>query len=137
MKTFIILMLLASQTFGQFYYYLETGLVDKVLSINDNYNYAEYNPNKYLFYTDIMLGYEFKKIHIETNLINTFGKDTKVYFEPYIIKYDFRMYYKYKNLKVGYEHSCSHCIYNNVRIFSTKLYHMSYDKFFIRYEFKE
>jgi hypothetical protein len=130
-------MLLASQTFGQFYYYLETGLVDKVLSINDNYNYAEYNPNKYLFYTDIMLGYEYKKIHIETNLINIFDKADKVYFSPCVVKYDFRMYYQYKNMKIGYEHSCSHCIYNQITIFSTALHHVSYDKFFIRYEFKE
>lgn len=130
-------MLVASQAIGQLYYTLETGLIDNEFAINDNYNYATYNPNKYYFYTNVMLGYEFKKIHMETNLINTFDKDKSIYFRPYIVRYDFRMYYQYKKVKIGYEHSCSHPIYDQIRIFGKQLYSNAYDKFFIRYEFKE
>lgn len=135
MKTFIILMLVSSQAIGQVYYSLEGGVLNNKLSINDNYFFAEYNPNKFMMYTDIKLGYHYKNIHSEFNLINVFDKGKSVYFSPKVIKYDFRIYYKYDKIKIGYEHSCTHPIYNEIRTLNKSLYRNSYDKFFIRYEF--
>jgi len=137
-QTIILLMLVASQAIGQVYYSLETGVVDSgvaILNMKDK-EYKWYK-NNFLFYSDIMLGYEYKKIHVETNLLNIFGKGSSIYFNPKSIKYDLKVYYKYKKMKIGYEHSCTHPILNDITTYQNGLLRASHDKFFIRYEFKQ
>jgi hypothetical protein len=128
-------MLISSQAIGQIYYSLETGVIDRQIAIRNNDCYAVYNMNKYIMYSDIMFGYKYKKVHIEFDLMNTFDKSKSVYFKPELIKYDCKIYYKYKNIKIGYEHSCSHPIYNEIISLDKTVYRASFDKFFIKYEF--
>ena len=129
-------MLITSQAFGQIYYSLESGVVDsKTLLSQDGYFLS--HSNKYCFYTDIMLGYEYKNFYIENNIMSIFNKSKSFYFSPQLIKYDFKAYYKYENIRIGYEHSCTHPVLNNITDINMILLRQSHDKFFIKYELKK
>lgn len=133
----LILILISTHAIGQVYYSIESGVIDNAISIRyiDDKSFATYK-NKYAFYADLMLGYQYKKFYVETKVITTFNHSHSVYFKPELVKYDLRFYYKHKKIKIGYEHSCTHPIYTVKEDLQKAFLRGSYDKIFIKYSFR-
>lgn len=84
-------------------------------------------PEGIYFQTNIVLGYEYNGVYLQTILTTEMIKYKKHMFSPFLQDYKIQAGYKYKMFYVEYSHLCGHGIY------PTKA-NYGYDKITIGYD---
>jgi nitrate reductase gamma subunit len=114
--------------------FIETGYLSGAQSMKyDGIATYEYPENT--FYADVNLTFKLKHVYLEQQLFNVFNYKGGKTFSVIEIEYKTRIYYKWKALKIGYEHMCLHPIINQHNEIPKLTRRASHDKIFIRLTF--
>ncbi len=86
-------------------------------------------------YSDVTLAFNWKWFTLEQKLYDVFTYEGGHTFKPLEIHYTTKFYWKWKFLKIGYEHLCLHPIVNNLTKFEKVSRRSSYDKIYVEFNF--
>jgi len=114
--------------------FVEAGYLNETYALN-NEGYVSYYQSGNALYSDITLDFSLKNVHLETQLFNVFDYQDGKAFSVAEIEYKTRLFYKWKFLAIGYEHSCLHPIINQHNELPQITRRGSHDKIFLRFTF--
>lgn len=87
-------------------------------------------------YTDIIFKFDYKGFYLKNSLKTDFEKSKEIYFKPLMSTYNIDLGYEFKNLKIGYNHECTHQTQYNKNMKSFDVFmHNSYDKIYLKFHF--
>ena len=84
----------------------------------------------YSFYSDICIGLNYKRFNVTSNVITNFNYNDGYTFTPFLSEYYIDIFYSHKAIKFGYQHLCTHPVFNDEDVF---LINDSFDKLYIKF----
>lgn len=136
MKTILIFLLLiiALTTKSQikFKAELNTGWTNWSYSMFEDDDQLRFHssPDALSFYSDIKVKAKWKGFEAKTSILTLMDNDGSYTFKPRLTEYVIGLYYNYKWLNFGIEHSCTHPVFT-IPADTKLMYRASYDRVYI------
>jgi hypothetical protein len=135
MKTLILLLALISTTLTaqiKTYAVLEGGLTKWSHSVYSNERRMLAASDPVSFYSNMLIGFKYCNFHFENSIETFMNKGHAQTFNPILTEYVANIFYDFGKIKIGYEHSCTHPVFNAREDFRSNMYRASYDKLYFK-----